>query len=389
MRVLFPFLLIAHLGLSSASTIPFGTESLLQQYFPDYRDGFRAIIKHECTTAYCEYMWELDRMEEAEFYHINCNITEETYTQPSCINESDPDLNFDIVTGETCLVDCMLSHTPELVKFRMASAQVLLGLMLSLLALLAPATWKIGTIICVGRRPLLGFLFAVASPVVAPTFNTESSFQSFISRRDREHIRVPSWIARNLLSEGPQPRNHWQMMLQYSCWLLLYVLSMASAGNVAELAYRITRQSILTFNFGERWMLLFWVYSGLLPHALGVAAVCLRLKKLPPLAGPPGSENPITEGSIRPKPRFRLLSSSFVSIILSWIGAVCSVLHVTFGALMFSSILFLSVGDAGMILLRLFVSTVGVYSAVQLVIAIDRRRTEVVLSEESERPKSG
>jgi hypothetical protein len=373
-------LLLVWLGLASVSTALPGLNTYHQEYFPEYRSGFQAIISSECSTEYCEYLWKYGRLQEANFYNIKCNITQETYTRTSCISEGiDSKTFFNVNTPELCILNCMLNHTPEVIKVRMGSAQVLLGLMPSLLAMLAPATWQIGSIIVVGRKPLLGFLLAVASPVVTPVFNSESSLPGFLTRRTGERVRVPRWILRSLLSEGARPRSSMERAFEYLCWLILYLLAMASVANVADLAYRAARQVIFSLAPGERWMLFLWIYGGAFPHALGIAAVALRVKKLPQLV-----ESLDLVDSSRRKPRFQLLNQSFVSTLLSWLTATGNVLHTMYGTLIFSSILFISVEDAAWILFRLFASTITAYSAVRIVIAINRRQVQIVPPEESE-----
>jgi hypothetical protein len=64
------------------------------------------------------------------------------------------------------VVNCILTHTSNYVKNGIASAQVLLGIMSTVLAFLGASTEEMSMLANIARRPLLALLLSAASPSV-------------------------------------------------------------------------------------------------------------------------------------------------------------------------------------------------------------------------------
>ncbi|KAI1432722.1 hypothetical protein GGR50DRAFT_672717 [Xylaria sp. CBS 124048] len=64
------------------------------------------------------------------------------------------------------VIDCLLDNLSEYIKSSLASAQVLLGLLPTMLALLGTSSRDLGFLAVIARRPVLAALLALASPSI-------------------------------------------------------------------------------------------------------------------------------------------------------------------------------------------------------------------------------
>lgn len=350
-------------------------------FFPDYHAAYRRILTNDsqCGEIYQAYQSREVLSEIRD--EVGSNGTND---DPYSLSGPDLDAmsaNFGLDTVSHQLVDCMLDHTPEIIKARMASAQVLLGLVPSLLAFIGPYPLHTGMVAFVGKRYLLSVLLALGSPTLSPALITGNQLRHLMLSRGSDRINVPSWFGQGILLtvSGRGATGYRGRILGFLGWLIIHLLALASIGNIAELSYRIGSRAVFTFELGDGWLMFLWAFIGLFIHAVGALSVFLRVKDMPPAAEPLGSENP-SEEHLHGPPRIRLqvLSSTILSAMLTWFTAIATVMHVFFGTLLFSSILFVGVQDSVFIMLRLFGSVVFCRFAVQTVIAIDRRRVEVI-----------
>ena len=116
----------------------------LETFYSDYNNGLQSIIRSKCSSQYAQYLDDKDNI--------------------SSISPSLRVFNMDSMTHE--VVDCMLEHMPELAKYKMAAAQIVLGLAPSIVAGLAVRPQDTAMLSVVGRRHLLALGLAVGSPAV-------------------------------------------------------------------------------------------------------------------------------------------------------------------------------------------------------------------------------
>ncbi|KAE9369141.1 hypothetical protein N431DRAFT_493029 [Stipitochalara longipes BDJ] len=111
------------------NTFPF------EQFYPEYGGQFAAIIASNCSSVFHQYK---NAHGSAYATHEACHL----------------------------VVDCILSNSRESTKANMASADVVLGLLPTILALLGSTTPELSLLS--SRRPLLAFLLSIGAPAVSP-----------------------------------------------------------------------------------------------------------------------------------------------------------------------------------------------------------------------------
>ena len=161
---LFLVLLVLALHLHSAVA----ATNQFRDWYPEFSLPFSTILQDNCTKEYDIYL-------TGKRTNINDHLTG---------GDSDNQLAQPVV-------NCILSSTSEFIKSAMASAQVLLGLTPTMLAVLGPSTEETSLLFVVGRRPFLALCLAVGSPAVFPlrSFENKDSLEILKWREDR--LRPP------------------------------------------------------------------------------------------------------------------------------------------------------------------------------------------------------
>ena len=308
---------------------------------------------------------------------------------------------FGLSSSSNLVVECILENTPELIKARMASAQVLMGLTPSLLAILAPQAWQTGIIVSVGKRPLLALLLALGAPTLSPSLTSGGGLKEALLKRkggsaSNEAMKLPTWLT-DIIRDG-RVGGHpvWRRLIGAVGWLGFHALAAASVANVAELVYRLITQSFLSFHSGSNWLIIMWTSIGVLVHLLGTVAVWLRIKRqtiypaqdINDLAEDTASSHAaaqrrdgllnITSPFARTKSQIEITPPGLISMFLTWFTVIYSVAHVFFGTLLFSSFLFISVEDGVGIVLRLLASVVFCRFGMEYEMVMEMRDVEIV-----------
>ena len=110
------------------------------EFFPDTNLRFSTILRNNCS------------FEVGQYLGTHGSDCPSYWEWPNCLSSH--------------LTTCILSNTEEIYKADLAAAGVLLGLLPSILALVASSFVESGPLSM--RRPVLGFLLALGSPVVSP-----------------------------------------------------------------------------------------------------------------------------------------------------------------------------------------------------------------------------
>ncbi|KXJ87900.1 hypothetical protein Micbo1qcDRAFT_215147 [Microdochium bolleyi] len=213
-----------------------------QQWYPQYGFIFAAAIQNNCTEQYERYLTG-DPGSVPYVDSFGGGGTLSVLTQP--------------------VILCILDHTSEYVKSVMASAQVVLGVLPSALALSGATHEELGVLSCIGRRPLLAFLLALGSPAM----HLSRAFDS----PDLSHVlRKPAFATR-------QPAMGGRMRIVVSA--AEYALVLMAVTNVALLCHDLGVMTICTLMSNLVVAPLIYSLLGLVPYLGGAVAICLRVRR--------------------------------------------------------------------------------------------------------------
>ncbi|KAF5990296.1 hypothetical protein FBULB1_123 [Fusarium bulbicola] len=236
------------------------------------------------------------------------------------------------------VIDCILTTMPEFRKAELASAAVILGLAPSVLQLLSASC--LDTAILAYRRPGLAVLLAMCSSGVKPL--TASDYDDFITKMGAESsttFAVPRFVgAKGIVS------------------LVEYIIAAASVANNAYLTYQLCLQAVCTFAPAEDFLPAIWTAAALAIHLFGYIAARFKMTTETKSAweerGRLWSE--LTPTAWQSKLRIKASRRH-----TGWFLTLASALYVgdclqaLFGTLILSSLVFISVRDSAIIVIRL------------------------------------
>lgn len=312
-----------------------------------------------------------------EIKHANCSQQYATYLS-GVVNETDVDLLGGVFDDRDKLtqplIACILSHTNDYIKSVMGSAQVLLGIMPTVLALIGASTEELSMLACVGRRPLLAFLLSAGSPSVY--FG-----RAFVYHDPVEILQDRKYRLRQARPRSPRTR--------VAIAVAQYALALLTFANIAIMNWELGVKSICLFwTFGIEASIL-WACLGVMVHMWGCLVLRLRLRgfrgrhlgevkevvkarqanvwSFPVevwswIARLPGRITNLAETEFVPcaADGYKAMIIQFVErktfLVVDWVLSVGTILHIIFGTLVFSSLIFLGVNDALVILARYMAS---------------------------------
>lgn len=300
----------------------------LEKWFARYENAFSNLTRGNCSTEYQIYV--KDSIGNATIY---------------------PDLEiWQIDDTISPLLNCLLEETPELYKTILASSQVLLGLMPTILVNVGPSLHETAILQTYGKRHILGVLVALGSPSVLfdNTVGLRELVASILSLKDS----IPT-----SLLWGP---NHVTIILEY-------IMAITAIANIGEVCYEIGVKSALTISQEEQALPAIWICIGALIHILGGVILRVAQKKRQPGGfwvsylnfdflrwlerqfSPPVKIEPI---------EFELRPCSVFEMVVSWLIGILATLNIIWGTVLFSSILFAPLEEALWIVLRIMLSAI-------------------------------
>lgn len=317
-----------------------------KQWYKQYGFIFAKLLAQNCSLEYEAYLY--NTRENSTIDWDGGGDEHNTLTQP--------------------VVGCLLEVTPQFVMSSTQSAQVLLGLTPTILAILGASTDESATLAVVGTRPLLSFLLACGSPSVylSPAFDFKDPVKILSKHRPQRYCQ-----------DNKRHRPVFFALLL----VLQYALALAATANIAMLDYELGVQAIC--GFASEWMLmpLLWSSSVLAIYVLGVVWHRLRVQReIKPLKQDPDSNDCRDSSSSsghaaswvqiikrRVQGEFRLslkngkvkvvaAAEGKTHIVLGWVLSVISILHIIFGTLTLSSLLFIGPRDALKLIARFVAS---------------------------------
>ncbi|KAL8991118.1 MAG: hypothetical protein Q9169_007945 [Polycauliona sp. 2 TL-2023] len=215
----------------------------------------------------------------------------------------------------------------------MASAQVVLGLTPTMLAVLGPSTEETSVLFIVGRRPLLALLLAAGCPAVFPMrcFDNSDPVGILNERPGRLH--------------PPSLNGHRESIVM----VIQYVITIMAICNVATVSVDLGVRVVCNFAPQTTWLVWGWAFSILSIHLSGAITLMFRVR-----LSAEGESNGLygriraqfTPSSKRGLVHIRLVPENYYFTLFSWFTAMLTICHVIYGSLVFSSMLFISVRDS-------------------------------------------
>ncbi|VBB87066.1 Putative protein of unknown function [Podospora comata] len=290
----------------------------------------------------------------------------------------------------------------------MTAAQVLLGVMPTVLAVMGPSTEEMSMLANVARRPLLALMLAAGSPSV------------YFGRAFEYHD--PAQILHDHPSRLPQWRpSMWYYKLSIS--MAEYIIALAAIANIATLNWEPGVKATCTLWTNRTFGPTIWALLGLVVHIFGTIGLRLRVcgwrgpkkevleaarrkeesafhirERLAPAGGWISSiprrllgllkTEPIPSASEGYDVRIVTFQESKLFLVAAWVGSMATVLHIIFGTLIFSSTIFVGVEDALSIVGRYMASVsicriilmyelAGLRESVESILLLPRRDTKV------------
>ncbi|KAH8890663.1 hypothetical protein GQ53DRAFT_867037 [Thozetella sp. PMI_491] len=291
-----------------------GETNHFKQWFPQYGRGFATMLQQNCSSEYADYL---------------------NSSSPACAQG-------DLTCVTSQVIDCLLNITRESWKSNMSAAAVLLGIMPTTLSLVGSTTVETGLLAM--RRPLLSFLLSAGSPAVFPirTFEYRSPEELLRSRDD--DVAIPRF--------SPP--------VSAAIVVLQYILACGAVANIAEVTYELCRFSVCSFSSQLHSLPAIWVCLGLAVHFFGTIGVWLRMQ-LEESHEKPRTPRAILSQEFLLNSRWSAATLSFrretyFFTFMSWFASTTNVLHIIFGTVVFSSLLFIGCADAVTISLRCLAS---------------------------------
>ncbi|KAB8226089.1 hypothetical protein BDV33DRAFT_186886 [Aspergillus novoparasiticus] len=245
----------------------------------------------------------------------NCSEQYQNYLNKTPGFDPEYQLWYDPTKGSALtapLVSCMLSNLPENVKANMANAGVILGLLPTMLSMLGSNTVDTAILARVAGRPFLSLCLALGSPAVIP---------------DRP--------------------------FEYSN----YIVALGAVANIATVCYQLGIQCICNYATEVTAQPLIWAFIIGLIHIGGTIALSLRYRVIRSPVGEPHIAPPslfrrylireITPSLYStPPPDVDEIEESYLFLLFSWCVSTGAVVHILYGTMVLSSLLFISVEDA-------------------------------------------
>lgn len=294
--------------------------SRFTQWFQQFADNMDPALRNHCMSNYTEYVTQRESADHPEA--IASRLI-------ACLLDT-PDLN-------------------EATKANMASAQVLLGLLPTILSTVGcepEETSMLGL-----RRPLLALLVTVGSPAMSLT-------RSFVYRNPIDLLKQPdqdvhvfqSGIVRQKVVVGFQ-----------------IFFTLIAVANTVELALELGYLTVTSFAPTRPFLVALWTVLGVVVHGFGTGALHLRMRiervdreeKLgfQWFAQMMKDEFSLCSTHTRTILRFKESQSAWF-IFVTWFAANGTTVLILYGTLVFSSLMFISTLDAVVIVLRYLFSAV-------------------------------
>ncbi|KAM0432369.1 hypothetical protein ACHAPT_004911 [Fusarium lateritium] len=247
------------------------------------------------------------------------------------------------------VINCILETTPEYRKAELAASTVILGLAPAVLQLLSAS--YVDTAVLAFRRPGLALLLGMSSSGVRPLSATE--YDEFIAKMGTDPFRT----------NFGTPSSFWAPRAVSA---LEYFLACGSVANNAYLVYQLSVWAVCTFAPANDFLPAVWTAAAVAIHLVGYVVARLRIK----VEGKDDMEVVSLHSSgwrriwneFTPTPWQSRLEVKGDTKETGWFLVLVSLLYVGtalqafYGTIILSSLVFLSVRDSAIVVLRLLAS---------------------------------
>ncbi|RSL77594.1 hypothetical protein CEP51_008942 [Fusarium floridanum] len=244
------------------------------------------------------------------------------------------------------VIDCILRTTPEFRKAELAASTVILGLAPAVLQLLSAS--YVDTAVLAFRRPGLALLLAMSSSGVRPLSATE--YEDFIAKMGTDPFRT----------NFGNPYSFWAPRVVSA---VEYFIACASVANNAYLAYQLSVWAVCTFAPSVDFLPAVWTAASVLIHIVGYFVARLRIKvEAKDDMSLRSSEWRWLWNELVPTPwQSRLEVKNNTKETGVFLGLVSflyvgTAIQAFYGTIILSSLVFLSVRDSAVVVLRLMAS---------------------------------
>ena len=301
-------------------------------WYNQYRYQFASIARDNCTDEYSVYL-----------YGARHNTSDQTLSGAG---------KFTLFVQP--MIYCLLDNAGNYIQYQLATSQVVLGITPTMIALLGASSEEVCLLALIGRRRILGYLLAAASPSVY----TERAFKyqdadKIIEELEYTHVRATVFR---------KPRALFVV--------LEYMAVIGSIANIAVLNWQLGLRSVNAINPNIIVLPALWSCLGIATHLGGLVVFNMRTRRLDN-ARPASAyknkfqrlqwlfreiwwlpENP--EDTIRFTNRKETRCFTF----LAWVFSLLTIFHIILGTLILSSTNFVGPKDAFGIMTRYILSAV-------------------------------
>lgn len=218
----------------------------------------------------------------------------------------------------------------------------------SILATLGNSPQETAMLSVIARKSLLAGFLAAGSPAVF-------AFRSFEYARTIEELHERNFSKPALF-----------IRLDPIIVVLEYLAAAVSIGNIVELCYRLGGHVLTTIFVGREYTFFVWAFLGFVIHGFGALALYLRTKVTTLRRDYEddhihrrrvnAASNLFIPKTPQTQLRVVILDESLLFFVIYWFTNALTVCHIIYGTILFSSILFVGIDDALVIITRLMAS---------------------------------
>ncbi|TGJ78675.1 hypothetical protein E0Z10_g10095 [Xylaria hypoxylon] len=308
-----------------------------QHFYPQHGDKYEYILHHNCSQEFANYL--TGRPQDFQIDWLGGGGQYSVLVQP--------------------VVTCLLGNVSEYIKAAASSAQVILGVTPPILATLGASTDELAMLSVVGRRPLLALLISFGNPSVY----MERVFD----------FRQPE----KMLQRSRGRYRPYRPDTTFKRWVLAamqYCIALGAAANVAALSWQLGVGTVCSWWSETVFSLLVWTVLSIPIHMAGTFALRLRMRRIYS-----DEDKEINIGCrqwlwLLPKRLHGFWKSEWVPAVCqdeirtisfeeekiyvawSWLLSTATIIHILFGSLVLSGLLFIGPRDALLVIFRYVVS---------------------------------
>ncbi|KAI0602517.1 hypothetical protein F4775DRAFT_534321 [Biscogniauxia sp. FL1348] len=355
--------------------------SQFQHFYPQHGEKYAYILATNCSTQFSNYL--TGRPQDFPLDWLGGGGKASRLTQP--------------------VITCILENTSEYIKAASSSAQVLLGVTPTLLALLGASTDELAMLTVVGRRPLLALFLAIGSPsvYVARAFEHSEPLKLLQDRKRRYHNRwgadeedvdTLAFSGGSKDKRGRHGSYRSATIKKYGISITQYLIALAAAANIATQCWELGTRTVCSFWSETIYGPLVWATLSIPIYGAGALALWMQVRRTDPgyfsPAVRPGDDDrahhangqhEISREAEKRKDGVRACLGMLVRTELSpctsggpvsieplderkrfltwsWVLSTCTIFHILFGTLLLSSLLFIGPQDALVVIVRYMMS---------------------------------